>query len=107
MFLPYVSKNAYTVTPYFEKGPFNVRLNYSYRSEYYNQVGRQNASVFADAYKQLDLIAGYQINDFVGVTVSANNLLDETYYWYDTQKRTPLGLYKSGRNFQVAFNFKF
>ena len=107
LFLPYVSKTAYTVTPYFEKGPFNVRLNYSYRSEYYNQVGRQNASVFADAYKQLDLIAGYQINDFVGVTVSANNLLDETYYWYDTQKRTPLGLYKSGRNFQVAFNFKF
>lgn len=107
LFLPYVSKNAYTVTPYFEKGPFSVRVNYSYRSEYYNQVGRQNASVFADAYKQLDLIAGYQINDSLGVTLSANNLLDETYYWYDTQKRTPLGLYKSGRNFQVAFNFKF
>lgn len=107
LFLPYVSENAYTVTPYFEKGPFSVRVNYSYRSEYYNQVGRQNASVFADAYKQLDLIAGYQINDLFGVTLSATNLLDETYYWYDTQKRTPLGLYKSGRNYQVAFNFKF
>lgn len=107
LFLPYVSENAYTVTPYFEKGPFSVRVNYSYRSEYYNQVGRQNASVFADAYKQLDLIAGYQINDVVGVTLSATNLLDETYYWYDTQKRTPLGLYKSGRNYQLAFTFKF
>ena len=107
LFLPYVSKNAYTLTPYFEKGPFNVRVNYSYRSEYYNQVGRQNASVFADAYKQLDLIAGYQISDLLGVTLSATNLLDETYYWYDTQKRTPLGLYKSGRNYQLALNFKF
>ena len=107
LFLPYVSKNAYTLTPYFEKGPFNVRLNYSYRSEYFNQIGRQQSTVFADAYKQLDLIAGYQINDLLGVTFSATNLLDETYYWYDTQKRTPLGLYKSGRNYQVALTFKF
>jgi iron complex outermembrane receptor protein len=107
LFLPYVSKNAYTLTPYFEKGPFNLRLNYSYRSEYFNQIGRQQSTVFADAYKQLDLIAGYQINDLLGVTFSATNLLDETYYWYDTQKRTPLGLYKSGRNYQVALTFKF
>jgi iron complex outermembrane receptor protein len=107
LFLPYVSKNAYTLTPYFEKGPFSVRVNYSYRSEYFNQIGRQNATVFADAYKQLDLIAGYQINDMLGVSFSATNLLDETYYWYDTQKRTPLGVYKSGRNYQLALNFKF
>ncbi|MGH8027399.1 MAG: TonB-dependent receptor [Pseudoxanthomonas sp.] len=107
LFLPYVSKNAYTLTPYFEKGPFNVRVNYSYRSEYFNQIGRQQSTVFADTYKQLDLIAGYQFSDLIGVTFSATNLLDETYYWYDTQKRTPLGVYKSGRNYQVAFTFKF
>ncbi|WP_368564313.1 TonB-dependent receptor [Pseudoxanthomonas sp. UTMC 1351] len=107
LFLPYVSKNAYTLTPYFEKGPFSVRVNYSYRSEYFTQIGREQATVMTDTYKQLDLIAGYDINEMFGVTFSATNLLDETYYWYDTQKRTPLGLYKSGRNFQVAFNFKF
>jgi iron complex outermembrane recepter protein len=107
LFLPYVSKNAYTLTPYFEKGPFNVRVNYSYRSEYFNQIGRQNSTVFADAYKALDLIAGYQINEMLGVTFSATNLLDETYYWYDKDPRTPLGVYKSGRNYQVALNFKF
>ena len=107
LFLPYVSKNAYTLTPYYENGPLSIRVNYSYRSEYYNQVGRQNASVFADAYRQLDLIASYQFNDAIGLAFSATNLLDETYYWYDTQKRTPLGLYKSGRNYQLALNFKF
>lgn len=107
LFLPYVSKNAYTLTPYFEKGPFNVRVNYSYRTEYFTQIGRQNSTVFADAYKALDLIAGYQINEMLGVTFSATNLLDETYYWYDKDPRTPLGVYKSGRNYQVALNFKF
>ncbi|MEZ0470107.1 TonB-dependent receptor [Luteimonas salinilitoris] len=107
LFLPYVSEHAFTLTPYFEKGPFNVRVNYGYRSEYFNQIGRQESTVFADAYKQLDLIAGYQINELFGVTLSATNLLDDTYYWYDTEKRTPLGVYKSGRNYQVAFTFKF
>ena len=107
LFLPYVSEHAYTLTPYFEKGPFNVRVNYSYRSEYFNQVGRQNASVYADTYKQLDLTAGYQFNDMVGLTLSATNLLDETYYWYDKEKRTPLGVYKSGRSYQAALTFKF
>jgi iron complex outermembrane recepter protein len=107
LFLPYVSKNAYTLTPYFEKGPFSVRVNYSYRTEYFTQIGREEATVMTDAYKQLDLIAGYDINEMFGITFSATNLLDETYYWYDTQKRTPLGLYKSGRNYQIALNFKF
>ncbi len=107
LFLPYVSKNAYTLTPYFEKGPFSVRVNYSYRTEYFTQIGREGATVMADSYKALDLIAGYQINDRLGLTLSATNLLDETYYWYDTQKRTPLGLYKSGRNYQAALPFKF
>jgi iron complex outermembrane receptor protein len=107
LFLPYVSKNAYTVTPYFEKGPFSVRLNYSHRSEYFTQIGREQATVMTDTYKQLDLIAGYDISEMFGITFSATNLLDETYYWYDKNPRTPLGVYKSGRNFQVAFNFKF
>ena len=84
-----------------------MRVNYSYRTEYFTQIGREGATVMADSYKALDLIAGYQINDRLGLTLSATNLLDETYYWYDTQKRTPLGLYKSGRNYQAALTFKF
>jgi iron complex outermembrane receptor protein len=105
--LPYVSKNAYTLTPYYEKGPFSVRVNYSWRSEYFNQIGRQNSTVFADAYRQLDFLASYEFSEKVGLNLSATNLLDETYYWYDKNKRTPLGVYKSGRNYQVALNVKF
>ncbi|MET0288311.1 MAG: TonB-dependent receptor [Pseudoxanthomonas sp.] len=107
LFLPYVSEHAYTITPYYEKGPYSVRLNYSWRSEYFTQIGRQSANVYTDAYKQLDLTVGYEFNEHVGLRFSATNLLDDTYYSYDTDPRAPLGLYKSGRNYQAALNVKF
>lgn len=105
--LPYVSRITYNVIPYYENGPFSARINYSYRSEYFTQVGRLNSNVFTDAYKQLDFTAAYQIGDHMSVNFNANNLLDSTYYWYSQVKFAPLGTYKTGRSYQVSFNFKF
>ncbi|MFT4198922.1 MAG: TonB-dependent receptor [Pseudoxanthomonas sp.] len=105
--LPYLSKNTYNVIPYWEYGPFTIRINYSYRSEYFTQVGRLNSQVFTDSYKELGLSAAYQINDRMSVNFNASNLLDSTYYWYSQVKYAPLGVYKSGRFAQLTFNFKF
>ncbi len=105
--LPYLSRNTYNVIPYWEHGPFTARVNYSYRSKYFTQVGRLNSQVFTDEYKQLDLTGSYQINDWMGVSFSATNLLDSTYYWYNEVKYAPIGMYKSGRGFQAQLNFKF
>lgn len=105
--LPYVSKTTYNIIPYYENGPFSARLNYSYRSEYFTQVGRLESEVFTDYYKQLDFTAGYQVNDWMAVNLSATNLLDSTYYWYNQVKYAPLGTYKTGRGYQVTLNFKF
>ncbi|UYC13377.1 TonB-dependent receptor [Xanthomonas sp. CFBP 8445] len=105
--LPYLSKNTYNVIPYWENGPWMVRVNYSYRSKYFTQVGRLNSQVFTDEYKQLDLTASYQINDWMSVSFSATNLLDSTYYWYNEVKYAPIGMYKNGRGYQAQLNFKF
>ncbi|MBB4125808.1 iron complex outermembrane receptor protein [Xanthomonas translucens] len=105
--LPYLSKNTYNVIPYWENGPWMVRVNYSYRSKYFTQVGRLNSQVFTDEYKQLDLTASYEINDWMSVSVSATNLLDSTYYWYNEVKYAPIGMYKNGRGYQAQLNFKF
>ncbi|WP_279363297.1 TonB-dependent receptor [Xanthomonas sacchari] len=105
--LPYLSKNTYNVIPYWENGPWMVRLNYSYRSKYFTQVGRLNSQVFTDEYKQLDLTASYEINDWMSVSFSATNLLDSTYYWYNEVKYAPIGMYKNGRGYQAQLNFKF
>ncbi|MCC4590432.1 TonB-dependent receptor [Xanthomonas campestris pv. cannae] len=105
--LPYLSKNTYNVIPYWENGPWMVRLNYSYRSKYFTQVGRLNSQVFTDEYKQLDLTASYEVNDWMSVSFSATNLLDSTYYWYNEVKYAPIGMYKNGRGYQAQLNFKF
>jgi len=105
--LPYLSKNTYNVIPYWENGPWMVRVNYSYRSKYFTQVGRLNSQVFTDEYKQLDLTASYEINDWMSVSLSATNLLDSTYYWYNEVKYAPIGMYKNGRGYQAQLNFKF
>jgi iron complex outermembrane recepter protein len=42
----------------------------------------------------------------MGVTFSATNLLDSTYYWYNDVKYAPIGMYKNGRTYSVGLNFK-
>lgn len=104
--LPYSSRNTISFIPYWEEGPFSVRLAYNYRTEYFNQIGRLNSKVFADAYKQLDLTGSYEVSKNVSINVSATNLLDSTYYWYNEVKYAPIGTYKSGRTLLAGINFK-
>ncbi|WP_329741413.1 TonB-dependent receptor [Dyella sp. A6] len=104
--MPYLSRDTINIIPYYERGPWSARLNYSWRSPYFTQVGRLDSQVFADAYKELDFTVSYQLNHWVGLTASATNLLDSTYYWYNGVKYAPIGMYKNGRTFSLGLNFK-
>ncbi|MCC8537568.1 TonB-dependent receptor [Xanthomonas axonopodis pv. poinsettiicola] len=105
--LPYLSRDTYNVIPYWEHGDWTVRLNYSYRSKYFTQIGRLSSQDFADSYKQLDLTASYQITDYMGITFGATNLLDSTYRLFSNTRDTPTAFYKNGRGYQAQLNFKF
>ncbi|MDH4908915.1 TonB-dependent receptor [Xanthomonas axonopodis pv. ricini] len=105
--LPYLSRDTYNVIPYWEHGDWTVRVNYSYRSKYFTQIGRLGSEDFADSYKQLDLTASYQITDYMGLTFGATNLLDSTYRLYSGTRDTPTAFYKNGRGYQAQLNFKF
>ncbi|KGE51612.1 TonB-dependent receptor [Xanthomonas axonopodis pv. vasculorum] len=105
--LPYLSRDTYNVIPYWEHGDWMVRVNYSYRSKYFTQIGRLGSEDFADSYKQLDLTASYQITDYMGLTFGATNLLDSTYRLYSGTRDTPTAFYKNGRGYQAQLNFKF
>ncbi|OLH99261.1 TonB-dependent receptor [Xanthomonas oryzae pv. oryzae] len=105
--LPYLSRDTYNVIPYWEHGGWMVRVNYSYRSKYFTQLGRLASEDFADSYKQLDLTASYQITDYMGLTFGATNLLDSTYKLYSGTRDTPTAFYKNGRGYQAQLNFKF
>lgn len=105
--LPYNSKNAYNITPYYEQGPFSASLSYGWRSSYLAGgyvAGAPSETV--DAWKELDLTAAWKFNDHFSVSFDGLNLLDSTYLGYLGTKAMPVGKYKQGREYLARFHFK-
>ncbi|WP_010546298.1 TonB-dependent receptor [Sphingomonas elodea] len=100
--LPFLSRNTVTISPYFEKGPFQARVSYNRRSKYFYRFGRQQSQDYTDAYRQLDAQVSYAINKMFSITASASNLFDETYYQYSSTPDAPTSIYKNGRVFSLT-----
>ena len=104
--LPFLSRNTVTITPYFEKGPFQARVSYNRRSKYFYRYGRVQSQDYTDAYQELDAQISYQLNKNVQLTANAANLLDSTYYQYSSDPKYPTSVYKNGRVFSLTATFK-
>ena len=105
--LPFLSRNTFQLSPYYEKGPFQARLSYNRRSKYFYRFGRQQSRDFTDAYEQVDAQISYNISDNFQIVATAANLLDETYYQYSSTPDAPTSVYKNGRVFSVSINAGF
>ncbi|PSJ39061.1 TonB-dependent receptor [Allosphingosinicella deserti] len=104
--LPYLSKHSVNIIPYFERGPFQARLSYNYRSSYFRTIGRLGSQEMVAPYHQLDLSAAFKVNENVTLTVNAQNLLDETYLQYSGTRDRPSAFYKNGRTFLASLSFR-
>lgn len=80
-----LSKNSYNVAAFYEKGPWQIRLAYNWRSEYLLSVGPNGYNgtnnniawklpVYSDDYGQLDGSIFYRINDNIQLGLEMNNL---------------------------------
>jgi TonB-dependent receptor len=85
-----LSKNSYNVAAFYEKGPWQIRLAYNWRSEYLLSVGPNGYNgtnnnlagesiawklpVYSDEYGQLDGSIFYSINDNIKIGLEMNNL---------------------------------
>lgn len=80
-----LSKNAYNAAVFYEKGPWQVRLAYNWRSEYLLSIGPNGYNgthndiawklpVYSDAFGQLDGSIFYRFSDNVQVGLEMNNL---------------------------------
>lgn len=80
-----LSKNSYNVAAFYEKGPWQVRLAYNWRSEYLLSVGANGYNggdggipwklpVYSDDYGQLDGSIFYKITDHIQLGLEMNNL---------------------------------
>jgi iron complex outermembrane receptor protein len=105
--LPYNSKQSVSITPYFEKGPFQSSVTYGWRSKYLagSYVAGAPAS-FTDAYTELDATASYAITRNISIVFDGLNLFDSTYKQYLTDPSLPTARYKSGREFLATLRLK-
>lgn len=80
-----LSKNSYNVAAFYEKGPWQIRLAYNWRSEYLLSIGPNGYNggdggipwklpVYSDDYGQLDGSIFYKINDHLTLGLEMNNL---------------------------------
>ncbi|MBP2161600.1 MULTISPECIES: TonB-dependent receptor [Asticcacaulis] len=104
--MPYLSRDNINIIPYYEQGPWQVRLSYNYRSQYFTGIGRRNSKDFTDSYEQVDLSASFKINDNLSIYANGQNLLDQTYYSFSSFAEAPTAFYKNGRRFFVGVNYK-
>lgn len=72
-----LSDNSFNAVLYYEKGGFDTRLSYNYRDEAVRGTDSGAYFTYYDDYSQLDMSAGYVINDNVKVSLSVINLTDE------------------------------
>ena len=104
------SRNAYTLTGYYEDPNLSVRLNYTYRTPWLvmlDQTSPITVPQYHDAEGELDLTTSYNITKDFSLTFDAINLTDNTEEYYDINKNAPVYIYKNGRRFRLGFKAKF
>ncbi|TBR36127.1 MULTISPECIES: TonB-dependent receptor [Dyella] len=104
--LPYSSKNSYSLSPYYEKGPFSARLTWNWRSAYLAGgyiAGAPPATT--GTYKDLGASLGYKLNDNISFTLDGMNLTNTTYVQYLGTKDMPLNKYTTGRRYMLTAHF--
>jgi TonB-dependent receptor len=70
-----LSKNSFTVVGFYEKGPLQARLSYTWRDDYLVAPQTQTGvPQFSDTYEQLDAGLQFSINNHIFLTADAVNL---------------------------------
>ena len=106
--LPYNSKNAYNLAPYFEQGPYSASIAYNWRSSYLaGGYVAGSAPTNVASFKELDASAGYQIDKNFSLSLNMLNLLNSKYYAYLGSKTQLSEEYVTGRQFMLEAHFKF
>jgi len=93
----------------FEKFGLSARLAYNWRDEFLsniNQGGFRNP-IYVEAYDQIDLSVGYDINDNFAVSFEAINLTGEDVRWHGRSSNQLWRLEDQGARYGLGARYKF
>jgi iron complex outermembrane receptor protein len=114
------SKNTANASVYYENEHWNARLNYTYRSKFYDGVmsnsgaGMPLLPYWQQGQGYLSFSAGYTLNDHVSFTFDAMNLNNPKLRYFINGAQAGLGFstapeafYVNGRQYYLTAHFKF
>lgn len=105
---PGVSEMSYNLTVYYDKGPLNARIAYSYRDDFLllpsNVFARET---YVNDYGQIDAGLNYRLRENITLFAEAINLNDSNARYYVDNEDRPLTLSQIGRRFGVGIRGRF
>jgi TonB-dependent receptor len=103
-----LSHNSYTVVGFYEKGPLQARLSYTWRDQYLVAPQTQTGvPEFADNYDQLDAGVQFNVTPNVILTADAINLTDSYEFHYANVTQNTQEYRTVGRRYSVGVRMKF
>ena len=112
--IPGVSKHAFNVQGYFERGPFSTRLSYAWRDKAYqgrfafgSGADQHRLGIFNEAYGQLDGQVAYEITRDLKVTLEGSNLTKEDSKAYLQFPDLPLRFVSGDRRVSLGVRYRF
>lgn len=105
--LPFLSKWSYTIAPYFERGPVEAHVSYTWRSKYSQVAGDETSQpTYTASFGQLDASLTYHLGKRFEINASAVNILDPLVKPFTTGN-LPLGWSKYGRRVSAGATLRF
>ncbi|WP_427793023.1 TonB-dependent receptor [Brevundimonas diminuta] len=103
-----VSRFAYTLNPFFERGPFAASLAWSWRSAFRSEADMQGGGVSAFVVAPagyLDAQVSWDLSPAAQLVIAASNLTDTTEMAYESQPERLLQLGHAGPNYLVSLRW--
>ena len=106
--LQYLSKNSFTYVGFYEKGPLQARLSYTWRDHYLVAPQTQTGvPQFSDRYQQLDAGLQYSLNDHIILSADAVNLTNSKEFTYANVIENTQTYREVGRRYTVGIRGKY
>ena len=101
--------NSSNIIPFYEKGPWQVRVAYNWRGKFLSSRfdGTGPNPVYVEPYGQVDFNVGYQFSKQFSAQFEGINLTNQTLRTHSRDKNELESLTQSGRRFMFGLRYKF
>ena len=101
------SRYTWNLGGYYQHGPFNANLDYTYRSHYY-VASYEGTQEFQDNWANLDAALTWTVLHNLSLNFNAQNLTNENIRYYaNGNPGAPFAIYDNGRTFYLTAQYKF